>query len=83
MVPKHNKLNFETALTELETLVARMEQGDTSLEDSLQLYERGIKLSHLCQEALRNAEQKIQILQEKQGKEQINDFPSEERHVSS
>jgi exodeoxyribonuclease VII small subunit len=78
MVTKRNKLDFESALAELESLVSHMEQGDISLEESLRLYERGIKLSHLCQEALCNAEQRIQILQERQGKEQINDFPSEE-----
>jgi exodeoxyribonuclease VII small subunit len=78
MVTKRNKLDFEAAIAELEVLVSRMEQGDISLEESLRLYERGVELSHLCQEALRNAEQKIQILQEKQGKEQISDFPSEE-----
>lgn len=78
MVTKRNKLDFEAALAELEVLVSRMEQGDVSLEESLRLYERGVKLSHLCQEALRNAEQKIQILQQKQGKEQISDFPSED-----
>ncbi|ADE15865.1 exodeoxyribonuclease VII, small subunit [Nitrosococcus halophilus Nc 4] len=75
---KRNKLDFEAALAELEALVSRMEQGDVNLEESLRLYERGVKLSHHCQEALRNAEQKIQILQQKQGKEQISDFPSEE-----
>jgi exodeoxyribonuclease VII small subunit len=78
MVTKRNKIDFESALAELEALVSHMEQGDVSLEESLRLYERGVKLSHLCQEALCNAEQKIQILQEKQGKEQISDFLSEE-----
>ncbi|ABA58496.1 exodeoxyribonuclease VII small subunit [Nitrosococcus oceani] len=77
-MPKRNKLDFESALAELETLVSRMEQGEVSLEESLRLYERGVKLSQLCQETLRDAEQKVQILQQKQGKEQINDFPNEE-----
>ncbi|BAW80099.1 exodeoxyribonuclease VII small subunit [Candidatus Nitrosoglobus terrae] len=78
MVTKRNKLDFEAALAELETLVSQMEQGGINLEESLRLYERGIKLASLCQEALSNAEQKIQILQEKQGKDQINDFPKEQ-----
>lgn len=77
-MPKRNKLDFEAALAELETLVSRMERGEMSLEESLRLYEQGVKLSQLCQEALRNAEQKVQILQQKQGKEQINDFPNKE-----
>lgn len=78
MVAKRNKLDFEAALAELETLVSQMEQGSINLEESLRLYERGTKLASLCQEALSNAEQKIQILQEKQGKDQINDFPNED-----
>ncbi len=78
MATKRSKLNFEATLAELEALVSRMEQGDISLEESLHLYERGIKLSRICQEALRSAEQKVQILQEKQGQEQISDFPNEE-----
>jgi farnesyl diphosphate synthase len=78
MVTKRSKLDFETALAELETLVSRMEQGNVSLEESLQLYERGVKLSRICQDALRHAEQKVQILQEKQGQDHISDFPSEE-----
>ncbi|ADJ28002.1 exodeoxyribonuclease VII small subunit [Nitrosococcus watsonii] len=77
-MPKRNKLDFESALAELETLVSRMEQGEVSLEESLRLYERGVKLSQLCQETLHDAEQKVQILQQKQEKEQINDFPNEE-----
>lgn len=75
MATKHSKPDFETALTELETLVSRMEQGDINLEESLRLYEQGVKLSQICQGALRNAEQKVQILQEKQGQVQVSDFP--------
>ena len=54
--------DFETALSELETLVEKMEQGDLSLEQSMQQYERGVELSQLCQTLLETAEQKVQIL---------------------
>ncbi len=54
--------DFETALRELETLVERMENGETSLEESLRDFERGIELSRQCQQALKTAEQKVQQL---------------------
>ena len=64
---KKPHLDFEHALKELETLVTRMEKGDISLEDSLTHFERGIELTRTCQKALKEAEQKVQILMEKDG----------------
>lgn len=55
-------VNFEQALQELEVLVERMEQGDLSLEESLESFERGIALTRRCQTALQEAEQKVEIL---------------------
>lgn len=60
--------NFEKALTELETLVDDMEQGNLSLEDSLKRFEKGIALSSECQQALQRAELKIKELIEQNGK---------------
>ncbi len=54
--------DFESSLKELESLVARMEEGETSLEDSLKDFERGIELTRQCQQALKMAEQKVQQL---------------------
>ncbi len=54
---------FETALAELEQLVARMESGELSLEQSLAAFEQGVKLSHDCQQALTEAQQKVAMLQ--------------------
>lgn len=59
--------NFEQALDELEGLVERMEQGESSLEDSLKDFERGIELTRSCQTALTEAEQKVEILLKKDG----------------
>jgi len=59
--------DFETALAELETLVETMEQGDVSLEESLKLFERGVVLTRTCQASLKEAEQKVQILLDKNG----------------
>lgn len=53
---------FESALAELEKLVEQMEQGELSLEDSLKHFERGVALTRSCQNALKDAEQKVQIL---------------------
>lgn len=65
---KKKQPNFETALEELETLVERMEGGETSLEESLADFERGIELTRSCQTALTEAEQKVEILLKKDGK---------------
>jgi len=66
--------SFESALHELETLVEEMEQGELSLEQSLQKFERGIALSRACQKALQEAEQKVQILIEKKQSDSLADF---------
>ena len=73
--------DFESALAELETLVSTMEQGDLSLEESLKLFERGITLTRGCQESLKEAEQKVEILLNKSGEpepfaEDGNDQPN-------
>ncbi len=53
---------FETSLAELEKIVTRLENGDLPLEESLELFEMGIKLSRECRERLTNAERRIEIL---------------------
>jgi exodeoxyribonuclease VII small subunit len=70
--------DFEAALQELETLVEKMEQGELSLEDSLSHFERGVKLSRTCQQALKAAEQKVEILMQKNAREEIAPFDSED-----
>jgi len=56
------KQTFETALKELERIVRRLEEGDLPLEDSLKLFEDGVKLSRECQERLNQAERRIEVL---------------------
>ncbi len=58
----HGPVDFEAALAELEEVVARMEGGSLSLEESLAAFERGIKLARECQAALRSAELRIKAL---------------------
>ena len=55
-------IDFEKSLKQLETLVDKLEKGDTSLEDSLKNFEKGVKLTRECRQALQNAEQKISVL---------------------
>ena len=66
--------DFETALAELEALVEKMEQGDLSLDESLRQFERGVQLTRSCQQALKDAEQKVQVLMEKDGQASLEPF---------
>ncbi|CAM4102692.1 exodeoxyribonuclease VII small subunit [Bordetella muralis] len=56
--------DFETALAELETLVATMEGGSLPLEQSLAAYRRGVELTRICQERLAQAEQQVKVLED-------------------
>ena len=55
--------DFETALAELEGLVAEMESGSLALEQSLAAYKRGVELTRICQERLTQAEQQVKVLE--------------------
>jgi exodeoxyribonuclease VII small subunit len=55
--------DFESALAELEKIVAQMESGKLGLEDSLIAYERGATLLNFCREAISRAEQQVQVLE--------------------
>lgn len=70
--------NFEAAMEELEKLVTAMEEGDLSLEDSLKAFEKGVKLTRRCQTALKQAEQKVQVLLDESGETEALDPPEED-----
>lgn len=55
-------MSFEKKLTRLEEIVQKMENGELSLDDSLKLFEEGVKLSRDCNKELTEAEQKVQKL---------------------
>jgi len=57
-----DKETFEAAVARLEGIVQKLEQGELSLEDSLKLYEEGIRLSRLCHTRLEEAEGRIEVL---------------------
>ena len=77
MPKKTNVINFEKTFAELEKLVKKMEGGDLSLEESLKYFERGILLTKNCQQALNKAEQKVRILLEKNNKNNLESFGSD------
>jgi exodeoxyribonuclease VII small subunit len=57
--------DFEGAIGELDGIVKKLEEGDLSLEKSLELYERGVHLSRFCHSRLEEAERRIEILNER------------------
>ncbi len=73
-----DNIDFEAALNELETIVRKMEDGQLSLEQSLESFEQGIKLTRQCQQALTSAEQRVQMLIDKDGEAQTKAFTVDE-----
>ena len=69
---------FEESLKQLETIVGRLERGDLPLEESIKLFEEGMKLSNDCKEQLENAEGKVQILmRQRDGSLEPQPFPTQ------
>jgi exodeoxyribonuclease VII small subunit len=57
--------DFESALAELDVIVRKMEEGDLTLEKSMELYERGLQLSKFCHTTLESAERRIELLNDR------------------
>jgi len=72
------KINLEKSLADLEELVEELESGDVPLETAMKKFEEGIKLTRGCQAALKDAEQKVQILLKSAGSEGLADFEVDE-----
>ena len=73
------KFNLEKSLSELEELVEELESGDLPLDKAMKKFEAGIKLTRGCQAALKEAEQKVEILLESAGgNEQLEAFEVED-----
>jgi exodeoxyribonuclease VII small subunit len=66
-----DKNSLETNLKELESIVSKMEQGDMALEDSIKSYEKGMLLLKLCQDSLKEIEQKVLVLSSENTLEQF------------
>jgi exodeoxyribonuclease VII small subunit len=78
IVTQAKKLNLEKSLADLEKLVEELESGDLPLEKAMKKFEEGIKLTRGCQAALQEAEQKVEILLQSAGGEELQDFDVEE-----
>jgi exodeoxyribonuclease VII small subunit len=65
---------FEEHLTKLESVVEQLERGDLTLEDSVRLFEEGVKLSEVCKAELEEAEGRVMVLVEKGGKVEVADM---------
>jgi exodeoxyribonuclease VII small subunit len=72
------KFNLEKSLGDLEDLVEELESGDLPLEKAMKKFEEGIKLTRGCQTALKEAEQKVEILLKSAGGEDLEEFEVED-----
>ncbi len=72
------KFNLEKSLADLEDLVEELESGDLPLEKAMKKFEDGIKLTRGCQTALKEAEQKVEILLKSAGSEDLEEFEIDE-----
>ena len=63
MTVKKNDISFEEALKDLEKIVEDLNNGDMELEKAITAYEKGIQLKNICEERLKNAQERIEIIQ--------------------
>lgn len=71
-------ISFETAMEQLEKIVSQLESGDVPLEKAIELYQEGMRLSHLCGQKLEQVEKKIEMLVEGEAGISRKPFPSPE-----
>ena len=70
-------VKFEQAMARLEAIVGELEKGDLPLDESLKIFEEGIRLSNNCLKVLEDAERKVEVLvQDTNGKKQLRAFSS-------
>ena len=72
------EIKFEDAMQELEAITAKLEKGDLSLDESVSNFEEGMKLAKKCNNILEEAEKKIKVFVQKDGKLDEEDFITEE-----
>ena len=65
MTAKKNNISFEEALKDLEKIVEDLNNGDMELEKAITAYEKGIQLKNICEERLKNAQERIELIQNK------------------
>lgn len=67
-------ITFEEAITELEGIVEKMEQGDLTLEESVKYYKKGIEYASFCSKKLEEVEKQVQVIRESKDGYQITDL---------
>ena len=65
MTVKKNNISFEEALKDLEKIVEDLNNGELELEKAITAYEKGIQLKNICEERLKNAQERIELIQNK------------------
>ena len=65
MTVKKNDISFEEALKDLEKIVEDLNNGDMELEKAITAYEKGIQLKNICEERLKNAQERIELIPDK------------------
>ena len=65
MTTNKDDISFEEALKDLEKIVEELNNGDMELEKAITAYEKGIKLKNICEERLKNAQERIELIQNK------------------
>ena len=73
-MPESKPPEFEQALAELEALVERLERGDLPLDEALKTFERGVELTRNCQDSLKAAQQRVEILLKRNGRPEPEPF---------
>lgn len=78
MAKEQNLPTLEASLIEISALIEQMEKGDMSLEKSLTQFERGITLIKHSQKILQEAEQKVQVLMQNNGEEELGSYENKD-----
>ena len=78
MPQKNSDDDFETSLQALEEIVSKMEQGTLSLEQSLEAFEQGVQLTRTCQSTLKEAEQRVSKLTQKEESYELDPLDTKE-----
>lgn len=77
-MPEEKTITFEEAMEKLETIVERLEEGDVPLEEAISIYKKGMELSKLCHDKLKNVEEQLTQILTADGHKENFSIPEEE-----
>jgi exodeoxyribonuclease VII small subunit len=81
MKTKKTYKDFETAINRLQEVTSKLESGEVKLEEAIELYTEGIEIAHFCDQKLTEAEKKIKIIMEKDGRFEEEEFNEGDKEV--